>query len=191
MFMDRRTYLSRVGGAGTGIAIGSVGAGAVTDGERPAARVPSGDVSPWVWMEPQSVATGEWITHGFSWFVEYGGHDSDQFDSECDQLEHILDITEYEVRLPDRTIGFDESDAYWSDCEDGGLGWPGDDREGYGVTWEYHTPPKPPGEYEFGVSIRYLEEYHVCEPDGCFTVAPGVHELPAATYEVSAGARGR
>ena len=182
--MKRRTYLTVTGSVGAGLTIATPVASAGRDGALPAEQVPAGDVSPFDWNEPQSVSTGEWITHGFGWISTLDHFDDDEYDHPCDNLAWIVDEnTDYRVELPDRTFDFGESEAYWSECQE-------TTHEGYDAyerMWEFSTPPKPPGEYEFSITIRYHEPQESCDVHGnCEIIPPGDHHF-SATYTVEAG----
>lgn len=130
-----------IGAASTGV----VGAGG--KGESPSDKVDTTDVHPLNPnpSEPINVPKGNWVNHYIGW-VDHEGAGSEKED-----VERWLDAVEMEVFIDGEEI--ENPDQYWGDVNYS------DEKEGYVVWWEYQSPPKPPGLYDYTVVYNYPDGF--------------------------------
>lgn len=144
--MNRRGYLYTVGSGIAGLSSGrsllsrSSGKESVSGvGYLPDKDVSTRVVTPYadVFGRPQYVESSEWIIHRYGWVTDDGETPKD--------LRENLAVAEYEFFIDGEAI--EHPSQYWDDVQ------PTDDDAEWVVRWEYATPPKDPGEHEFGVRM--------------------------------------
>lgn len=151
--VNRRKVLATIGGLGTAAATLPYGVHGSPDNRGANGNAPKAKIAP---FGDHTVSTGERIEYAFM-------HSGRKDLTDCEEIsEQIFEVRDYKVELADRTIGYDDSDQYWSDCHE----FETSDIDGPALrrTWSVTTQPLPPGEYDIGVHIRFNEDAEWC-PD--------------------------
>lgn len=146
--MNRRQFLHSVGVGTVGLSVSNVSSECCSDtstqlsqGHLPHQDVPHEVVTPYAdhAIGNPPIFDDKWIIHRFGWRTvpKEGPETLQQFREEV-TYDFAIDGVEVEETAP-----------YWSEIQ------PADDENHYHVRWEYATPPKPPGTYQFRVRMNF------------------------------------
>lgn len=169
--VSRRRVLQLAGSTATagGLASGVVGAGRGDEkrsGQRPTTRV--------VPFADQQVPVGRAIEHSIGW-VENCGSEAERLA----RLEAFLEVVELDVHIEGVEVG--DPAQHW--------GEPYVDGDDVYVWWRLETDPRPPGVYEFDLTLRFTEPYgskYASDGGDCeTTVREGVIFEGDTVYEVT------
>lgn len=166
--MRRRQFARLVGGsiAGAGL-LGHVSAREA--GDTPNDNVSDKRITPFSSEDdPDEVSTGTWISHALGWVDKEGG------DSTKADVERFIDVVEVSATIDGEEI--EDTEEYWGDVHYD------DDYEAYIGWWEYSTPPKSPGTYEFTIEFYYPDGFY---DSGNEVREPGRRDSFTGYYEVT------
>lgn len=113
------------------------------------------------------VDTSSWIIHRFGWRTAASEGPK--------ELKEFLEVPTYEFTIDGQTI--QETDSHWGEITRSRTA------DGWFVRWEYATPPKSPGEYEFNVRMNFERPLQHRDAVGEVTRWSGVVE-EQSTYNV-------
>lgn len=159
--VTRRQTLGLLGTAAVGIGT-ATGTGAAKRGNRPKTVV-----SP---FSDQEVPTGNAIVHYIGWVESCGTPEERR-----ERVEEFLELVELTVTIE----GFD--------VDDPSQYWRGPIQEGDKTyaRWEFETEPRPPGEYDFDITLEFSEPFTTLDENCEEEIREGVDFVGESVYEVT------
>lgn len=159
--VTRRHTLGLLGTAAVGIGT-ATGVGVADEGNRPTTSV-----APFF---DQEVPTGNAIEHYIGWVESCGTRAEREA-----RVEEFLDLVELTVNIEGIDVG--DPAQYWSE--------PVHEGEKTYTWWRLETEPRPPGVYEFDVTMEFTEPFTTldenCEPE----TREGTDFVGETVYEVT------
>lgn len=175
--MNRRQFLSALGTGAVGVTLSTGGSWATSErnnhdvGTLPNRDVPTEIVTPYADSNVgnPAVPAGSWIIHRFGWQTVA--------DEGPDTLQQFRDAAEYDFRIDGESV--ETQTPFWNEIQEVEAG------DDWYLRWEYATPPKPPGLYEFSVHMSF--DHPLRYPDGTGETKLWKGEVvESSTYDVVA-----
>jgi len=159
--VTRRHALGLLGTAAVGIGA-STGIGAADEGNRPTT-----EVAP---FSDQEVPAGNAIEHYIGWVESCGTPEERRA-----RIEEFLELAELTVNIEGIDVG--EPSQYWNE--------PYHEGEKTFVYWRFETEPRPPGVYDFDVTLEFSEPFTTLDRNCEEYDRSGVDFVGETVYEVT------
>lgn len=159
--VTRRHTLGLLGTAAAGIGL-TTGVSAADEGDRPTTSV-----APFF---DQKVPTGNAIEHYIGWVESCGTPEERRA-----RVEAFLDSVELTVNI--EGIDVEDPSQYWNE--------PVQEGEETYVWWRFETEPRPPGVYDFDMTLEFSKPFTTLDENCEEEVRSGVDFVGETVYEVT------